>query len=230
MHEIMYIDVWSDVVCPFCCLGNRQLGQALEVFDFAEQVVVRRHAFELDPSAPVNSGLPLVEVLARKYSMSIDRARAINLRIESDARDLGMEWSLERARPTNTLDAHRVIALAMTQGLGEEMSDRLFVAYFSAGELVSDHATLERLAREVSVTGAGELWQSDAFVAQIRQDESRAEELGISGVPSFLVDEKFMVVGAQGAEQMLAVLRRASARRSNQSSGSAGTTAAVATE
>ena len=226
----MYVDVWSDVICPYCCLGSRHLAQALEAFERARSVTVRRHAFELDPGATPNSGLSLIEVLSHKYSMSVERARAINLRLETEARNLSMEWSLENARPTNTLDAHRVIALAATQALDEKMSARLFTAYFAQGELVSDHATLERLARDVGVTGVGELWSNDDFVAHVRADEAAAENLGISGVPSFLVDERFMVVGAQGADQLLSALRRAWARRDVQSSTSKGTTAAVATE
>jgi len=230
MEETLYVDLWSDIVCPFCYLGDRQLRRAVEDFEHADQVVVRRHAFELDPRSPINSGLTLDEVLARKYSMSLEQARTINLRMEESARALELKWSLAAARPTNTFDGHRVIALAQTQGLDGAMSDRLFAAYFSEGELVSDHATLERLALEVGVAGAGELWGNEVFVEEVRGDEAAAEELGISGVPSFVVDGKFMVVGAQGSDHLLSVLRRAWARRAGQSSDSAGTTAAVATE
>jgi predicted DsbA family dithiol-disulfide isomerase len=124
-----------------------------------------------------------------------------------------MTWSLETARPTNTLDAHRVIALASSQGLGDQMSERLFRAYFSEGRLLSDHATLDELAAAVGVRGADTLWEGDEFTDVVRADETAALELGITGVPCFLIDSKFMVSGAQGTEQILDVLRRAWARR-----------------
>jgi predicted DsbA family dithiol-disulfide isomerase len=124
-----------------------------------------------------------------------------------------MEWSLEKAQPTNTFDAHRVIALATTQGLAPEMSERLFRAYFCEGEVVSDHVRLAELAQEVGVTGVEGLWRGDAFAANVREDEAAAQELGITGVPCLLLDGKFMVVGAQGSHQILDVLRRAWSRR-----------------
>jgi len=209
MGDFLFVDLWSDVVCPFCYLGTRQLFLAINQFEHRGHVVVRHRAFELDPGSRTDINLPLDELLARKYSMPIERARALNQRVEDEAATLGMTWSLATARPTNTFDAHRLIAF---------------------GELVSDHETLSRLATEVEVEGADELWSGDTLADAVRQDESAAQELGITGVPAFLVDNKFMVVGAQGADKILEVLRRAWARRSNHSSGSAGTNAAVATE
>jgi predicted DsbA family dithiol-disulfide isomerase len=124
-----------------------------------------------------------------------------------------MEWSLGNAKPTNTFDAHRVIALATTQGLASEVSERLFRAYFCEGELISNHERLSELAVDVGVTGVDELWEGDGFAADVRGDEAAAQELGISGVPCLLLEGKFMVVGAQGSHQILEVLRRAWLRR-----------------
>jgi len=134
-------------------------------------------------------------------------------RMARDAQALGMSWSLDSAQPTNTFDAHRVIALASSQGLGDEASERLFRAYFSEGELVSDHVRLNDLAREIGVSDTDSLWESAAFADEVRSDEAEARELSITGVPSMLMDSKFMVTGAQGSEQILDVLRRAWARR-----------------
>lgn len=213
MQETFVIDLWSDVVCPFCYLGTRQLDHALEGFEHRDAVIVRRRAFELDPHAPGDYGLSLPELLAKKYSMPVERARTLNERLEDDAASLGMTWSMKDARPTNTFDAHRVIALSAAQGLDAPMSERLFRAYFCEGQLVSDHAVLSSLAAEVGVDGVDELWTSDHFSDVVREDEAHAQELGITGVPSLLLDGKFMVVGAQGADQILNVLRRAWARR-----------------
>jgi predicted DsbA family dithiol-disulfide isomerase len=152
-------------------------------------------------------------MVAAKYAIPVSQVHAMHERMERDAQSLGMAWSLETAQPTNTFDAHRVIALASAQGLGDETSERLFRAYFSEGDLVSDHARLNELAREVGVSDVGSLWESGAFTDVVRADEAAAQELGITGVPSFLIDSKFMVTGAQGSEQILDVLQRAWARR-----------------
>jgi predicted DsbA family dithiol-disulfide isomerase len=213
MTETFFVDVWSDVVCPFCYLGTRQLTNALDEFEHRDDVVLRHRAFELDPHAPKNSGQTLDERLAEKYAMPIERARSINEKLESDAAALGMTWSMKQARPTNTFDAHRLIAHAGTQDLGGAMSERLFRAYFSEGQLLGDTDTLSALAHDVGVSDADALWQSNDFADDVRADEGQANELGITGVPTMLLDEKFMVVGAQGSEQILDVLTRAWARR-----------------
>jgi predicted DsbA family dithiol-disulfide isomerase len=213
MNDPFFVDIWSDVVCPFCYLGARQLDLALNRFEHRDDVVLRHRAFELDPSAPTDYDLSLPELLARKYSMPVERARSLNERLEGDAAVLGMVWSMKDARPTNTFDAHRVIALSRTQDLDRPMSERLFRAYFSEGLLVSDREVLTSLAKEVGVVGVEGLWRDDAFSDEVRADEADAQELAISGVPSMLIDGKFMVVGAQGADQILDVLERAWARR-----------------
>jgi predicted DsbA family dithiol-disulfide isomerase len=213
MSETFVIDVWSDVVCPFCYLGSRQLAEALATFEHRDLVTLRHRAFELDPRAQLAYDRPLAELVAQKYAMPVASVHTFHERLERQARALGMDWSLESAQPTNTLDAHRVIALASSQGRGDEASERLFRAYFCEGELVSDHQRLSELGREVGVSDIDALWESDAFTDVVRGDEAQAQELGISGVPCFLMDSKFMVNGAQGAEQILDVLRRAWARR-----------------
>jgi predicted DsbA family dithiol-disulfide isomerase len=209
----MTIDIWSDVVCPFCYLGSRQLSIALEAFEHRDEVGVVLHAFELDPHSPVSLDLPLDELVAKKYDLPVEKARELHHRLEAQAHDLGMTWSLASAKPTNTFDAHRLIALSTSKGLGEAMSRRLFKAYFSEGLFLGDRLQLDELARDVGVTDSPTLWAGDDYSNEVRADEARAEELSITGVPAFLIDNKFMVLGAQGAEQIVDVLRRAWARR-----------------
>jgi predicted DsbA family dithiol-disulfide isomerase len=213
MSEPFVIDIWSDVVCPFCYLGTRQLAEALTHFEHRDNVELRHRAFELDPAAKLHYDASLEELVAQKYSMPASSVQTMHLRMQGEARQLGMEWSLGTAQPTNTFDAHRVIALAATQGLASEASERLFRAYFCEGELISNHDRLTELASEVGVAGVDELWQGDAFAADVRGDDAAAQELGITGVPCLLLDGKFMVVGAQGSHQILDVLRRAWTRR-----------------
>jgi predicted DsbA family dithiol-disulfide isomerase len=213
MSEALIVDVWSDVVCPFCYLGSRQLHDALQQFEHGQDVVIRHRAFELDPKAKLAYDRPLADLVAAKYEIPVSQVHAMHDRLLSNAQSFDMTWSLDTAQPTNTFDAHRVIALASSQGLGDAASDRLFRAYFSEGELISDHARLSVLASEVGVRDVEALWESVAFSDHVRADELAAQELGISGVPAFLIDSKFMVSGAQGTEQLLDVLRRAWARR-----------------
>jgi predicted DsbA family dithiol-disulfide isomerase len=211
--ERFSIDIWSDVICPFCYLGSRQLTLALETFEHRDDVVVNHHAFELDPHTPRDLATSLAQLVADKYALPVEQAESLHQRLESQAHELGMTWSMATARPTNTFDAHRLIALATTQGLGDEMNERLFSAYFCESLLVSDHDCLSALASDVGVTDASSLWATDAFAGDVRADESAAQELGVTGVPAILIDTKFMVLGAQGVDKIADVLRRAWERR-----------------
>lgn len=214
MDATFTIDIWSDIVCPFCYLGKRQLEAALREFDPGVPVEVQLHAFELDSSAPKDYGRPLAELLARKYGVEVSEAERWHRRSESDAAALGMTWRMDLARTGNTFDAHRLIALANAQGRGLAMNERLMRGYFGEGMLPSDHDALLRCAAEVGVDVPDGFFASDAFVQEVRDDEAAATEYGISGVPTFLIDGRFMLSGAQGAETMLETLRRAFARRS----------------
>jgi predicted DsbA family dithiol-disulfide isomerase len=209
MADTLVVDVWSDVVCPFCYLGSRQLEAAIEQFEHRDDVVLRHRAFELDPTTPLTFDKPLEELVSEKYHIPVERSRAMHRQLEEQARSFDMEWSFASARATNSFDAHRLIALAESQGFGESMSQRLFKAYFSDGLLISDHDVLNALASEVGVEGAPSLWTGDALSAEVRADEAAAAELGISGVPAMLIGNKFMVLGAQGTEKILETLRRA---------------------
>lgn len=213
VNENLLIEIWSDVVCPFCYLGSRQVTDALNHFEHRDKVVIHRRAFELDRNTPVHSERSLVELVAQKYSMPVERVHNMHARIEDEARELGMEWFMDAAQPTNSFDAHRVIALGSRQGLGSEIAERLFRAYFCDGQLISDHQCLNALALEVGITGVDELWSSEVCTEEVRADENAAEELGITGVPCLLLDGKFMVVGARGTDEILDVLRRAWDRR-----------------
>ncbi len=209
MSDSLVIDVWSDVVCPFCYLGSRQLNAALEQFEHRDEVVVRHRAFELDPGKPAVVGRPLEELVAEKYQISAERSHELHRQLEEQASTYGLTWSFADAKATNSFDAHRLIALGSLQGRGEAMSQRLFAAYFSDGLLISDRDVLNVLADEAGVEGAADLWTSEAFSDDVRADEAEAAELGISGVPAMLMDHKFMVLGAQGTDKIADVLRRA---------------------
>jgi protein disulfide-isomerase len=209
----MVIDIWSDVVCPFCYLGEVQLAKALEAFAHYDQVEIRTHAFELDPSSVYNPDLALDQLLADKYQMPLERAQTMHHDLEAKAADLGMHWSFAIAKPTNTFDAHRLIALARTQELDATMVQRLFQAYFSEGKLISDRTVLNELAHEVGVVGVDQLWDGDLFADEVRVDEATAQGYGVSGVPAMIFDGKYLVVGAQGVEGYSRALEQTWAER-----------------
>lgn len=205
----MIVDVWSDVICPYCYLGQRQLRVAIGQFEHGGDVVIRHHAFELDPKMDTRGELRVRELVATKYSLDPTRVDEMHERLNESARALDMAWQLDAARPTNTLDAHRLIALARQQGRDDAMVDRLFRAYFCDGELVSDLDTLLRLADEIGVEGAASILARDELTDDVRGDEAAAQRLGFSGVPSMIFDNRFVVTGAQGTATMLRALREA---------------------
>ena len=148
----MKVEIWSDVVCPWCYVGKRQFEEALSRFDHADQVEVEWRSFELDPDAPTRVGLPMSRVLERKYGMTPEQADAANRRMtEAGRRAWASSTTSTTSSAGNTFDAHRLIHLAARHGLGDAMEERLFAAYFTEGLAVGDRATLAGLAAEVGL-------------------------------------------------------------------------------
>lgn len=198
----MKVDIWSDVVCPWCYIGKRRFESALDKFEHNDQVEIEWHSFELDPSSPSSSEKSLSEMLASKYGMSLEEARAANTRVSTLAAAEGLDYHLDQAHPSNTFDAHRLIHLAATHGLQGEMKERLLKAYFTEGQPIGDHETLAKLAGEVGVDidEARDMLASDAYAKDVKADERQARTFGITGVPFFVIDEKYGISGAQPTE------------------------------
>lgn len=205
----MKIEIWSDVVCPWCYIGKRRLESALEELDGDAEVEVVWRSFELDPSAPTEPEESLAHALATKYGMSPDQARGMMAHMAQTASQEGLEMNFDRPRGGNTLDAHRLLHLAAEKGVQSPMKERLFRAYMTEGRSVSNRGELAALAGEVGLD-ADEVrttLESDQFTADVRRDQARARELGVRGVPYFLVDERLAVSGAQPPELLLKALR-----------------------
>ncbi len=204
------IEIWSDIACPWCYIGKRRFERALAGFEHRDQVSVHWRSFELDPRAPDELVGDRTERLARKYGMTIERASEIGLHLTELAAAEGLCFRFETARSGSTFDAHRVVHLAAERGLQDPMKERLLRAYFTEGELMSDHATLARLAVEV---GLGEQEVRDLlagvrFADEVRTDEQAASRLGITAVPTFVVDRALGVSGAQPPAELLALLEQ----------------------
>jgi len=205
------VEVWSDVVCPWCYIGKRHLEEALTRFSHADRVTVEWRSFELDPRSPGRVGLTMSQILRRKYGMTEDQAEAANDRMTALAAGVGLEYHLDRVQAGNTFDAHRLIHLAATRDRADAMKERLFAAYFTEGQSIGDPAVLTRLATEVGLdpSEAESTLHGDAFASDVRRDESRATSLGVRGVPFFVIDESVGVSGAQPADVLLGALERA---------------------
>lgn len=211
----MELEIWFDIACPWCYVGKRRFEAALAQFEHADEVKVTWRSFELDPAAPAERSGDNATRLAEKYGMSLEQAHHMHAQMTEAAAAEGLDFHFENVRSGSTFDAHRLVHLAAQHDLGEQMKERLLLAYFSEGRLVSDHATLTELAGEVGLPAGevSELLASDRYAEDVREDERQAAQLGISGVPTFIVDRKVGVTGAQPPELLLEMLRQGWSRR-----------------
>lgn len=211
----MKIEVWSDVVCPWCYIGKRRLEAALAQFPQRDEVEVTFRSFELDPKAPVALDISLEEMLAQKYGMTAAQARQAQQRVVDTAAGEGITMRFDRAKTGNTFDAHRVIHHAREAGLDGAMKERLLAAYFTDGRAISDRDDLARLAGEVGLDEAAvrAMLDTDAYTTDVRDEERRAHAYGAGGVPFFVIDERYGVSGAQPTETLLQVLNKVQEER-----------------
>ena len=210
----MRVEIWSDVVCPWCYVGKRNFEAALSRFEHRDEVEVIWRAFELDPSAPAEREGDYATHLARKYGMSVDQAAKMIQMMTGTGAKAGITLDFERARPGNTFDAHRLIHLAGERGVQDAVKERFLRATFTDGEPIGDRAVLLRLAAEAGLPEheAATVLESDTYAAEVRAEESLALELGISAVPFFVIDRTLGVPGAQPPDVILGALERAWAK------------------
>lgn len=216
------IDVWSDIACPWCWIGKRHLAAALELAT-AEAARgggelpthTRWHAFELDPTAPreVAESVDYAARLARKYGTDPVEAQTMIDRMVEAGEKRGVTLRFDRIRPSNTFDAHRLLAWAGELGAEaqDRLKERLFRAYLGEGRVMADVDTLVELAGETGLdpAEAESILRSERYAEAVRLDEQRAAQLGIRGVPSFVVAERFLLTGAQPPELLAQTLARA---------------------
>jgi predicted DsbA family dithiol-disulfide isomerase len=212
MPKRLKIDVWSDIACPWCFIGKRRLETALREFPHADEVEVEWHAFQLDPAAPRvrDKSVPHNERLAKKYGVSVERAKAMNDRLVGIAAEEGLAFDFERIQPGNTFDAHRLLALAKQRGLQEALEERFMHGYLCEGAAIGDPATLLSLATDAGLDAdeAQGVLASDLHARDVHGDLEAARDLGIDGVPFFRIG-RYGVSGAQPAELLLTGLQRA---------------------
>ena len=207
----MNVEIWSDVVCPWCYIGKRRFERAVASFGHPDEVEVTYRSFELDPDAPAQRTGNHAEHLAHKYGMTVAQAEQANEQMTERAAADGLDFRLDLIRGGNTFDAHRLLHLAAEHGLQPEMKERLMRATFTEGLPIADKPTLVRLATEAGLPAAEAqaVVDGDAYTDAVRADERQAARYGISGVPFFVADGKYAVSGAQPSEVLLQLLQRA---------------------
>jgi predicted DsbA family dithiol-disulfide isomerase len=208
----MKVEIWSDVICPWCYIGKRRFEQALALFDGRDDVEVEWRSFELDPTSST-APQPLADRLAQKFDVSRDEALAMNERMTETAAGAGLQFRLDVAQSGNTFDAHRLIHLAAAHDLQGAMKEQLMEGYFSEGRAISDRDALVELASRAGIDPdeARAMLESDRFTAEVREDEQLASGFGISGVPFFVLDRHYGISGAQPIEVLLEALEAAAA-------------------
>lgn len=214
----MRIDIWSDVVCPWCAIGNKRLQSALADFAHADEVEVVYHSFQLDPSAPSEPTERATQMLARKYRMSPSQAAEAQGRVSALAAEEGMDWTRGESWHVGTRDAHRLLHLALTEhGATTQVAlkEALWQAHFGDVRNIGDAEVLTDVAVSVGLDAVRvrEVLDSSEFAEAVDADIDRAADLGASGVPFFVVDHKFAISGAQPAELFGQALERAWAER-----------------
>ncbi|WP_183095922.1 DsbA family oxidoreductase [Nocardioides stalactiti] len=211
----MRIDIWSDVVCPWCSIGKLRLERALADFPHRDEVEVVYHSFLLDPSAPTEPTGTAQQMLSRKYGLSLEEAAEKQSAVIAVAAELGMDWQRHHDSPhVGTVDAHRLLHLALTEGgprVQARLKDALLHAYFGEARNVADHAVLREVALGVGLDPArvDRVLASDDFAGEVAADIAQARAYGATGVPFFVVDERYGVSGAQPSEVFAQLLDQA---------------------
>jgi predicted DsbA family dithiol-disulfide isomerase len=212
----MLVEIWSDVVCPWCYIGKRRFEVALARFEHRDEVEVRWRSFELDPRAPLQRSGGMAEHLAAKYGMPLPEARARLESLDELAAADGLQYNLAESKGGNTLAAHRLIHLGYERdsATGAALKEALLKAYFTDLRPISDPDVLLEIGVDAGLDGSEltALLQSERFAAEVRADQAEAAALGCSGVPFFVFDRAFAVPGAQDVETFLITLGRAWSR------------------
>ncbi|MDR9418488.1 DsbA family protein [Gracilimonas sp.] len=203
----MKIEIWSDVVCPFCYIGKRHLEKALEQLPDIEPEITWK-SFEVDPNAPVHSDLDIYDTLAKKYGRDRDWAKQMNDNMVQMADKAGLTFNMDQVQPTNSFNAHQLIHLANEQGKQDEMKEALLKAYFEEGKHVGHKETLTEIGKSVGLNSKDieTVLNENTYSNQVVSDVEEAHRIGVQGVPFFYINDKYGLSGAQPVEVFVEAL------------------------
>lgn len=198
----MKITIWSDFVCPFCFIGQAHLDTALENFEHKDDVEIEYKSYLLMPDAEYQPGLSYYEFFADKFGMPVDKAEKQLKQQAESAKASGVVMNHDIAKIANTFDGHRAFQYAKEQGRGTDFFKRFYSAHFTEGEVLSDTDTIVRISEEIGLDGDAvrSVVENEENTGKIQQDISQAQQLGVQGVPFFLVNDKYSISGAQPVE------------------------------
>lgn len=206
----MKVNIWSDVRCPFCYIGKRKFEKALEMFTQSEQVEVIWKSFQLDPSLETQKNVNIYDYFSKVKGVSRGQAEQMFNNVTEIAKKTGLNFNLEQSIVANSFNAHRLIQLAKSRGLGNEAEEALFIIHFMEGKDIDDQETLLETGVLIGLDKkeVKDVLESDSFEYEVKQDESDARSIGVSGVPFFVFNDKYAVSGAQSPDTFLQVLEK----------------------
>jgi len=208
------IDIVSDIACPWCAIGYARLEQAMQQLKDKMSFTVEWHAFELNPD-PAGDGQPILQALSQKYGRSVEEMEQTQAQMQQIAEGLGLNFSALQERHTrNTFDAHRLVKWAGEQGKQTEMKKALFEAYFGEDAVITDPEVLVSLVESIGLDGesARNILETDQYVETVREDEAKFQRAGINSVPAFIINEQYLISGAQEPETLVQSLKEISAK------------------
>lgn len=209
----MKIEIWSDIMCPFCYIGKRNFETALSQFSNKEQIEVEWKSFQLDPTMPEVPKYQddIYMFVADQKGMSYEQSKKVHQDLIQYAKSVGLKYNLDKARVTNSMKGHRIIQFAKTKGLGGKAEETLFFAYFTQGKNLNDNTTLMVLGKEIGLTETevNEALTNSFYLQKVEDDSREAQTLGARGVPFFVVNRKYAIAGAQQPNEILQTLEKA---------------------
>ena len=211
--KLMEVHIWSDVRCPFCYIGKRKFEHALAKFPYRDEVKVIWHSFQLDPELTTDPKTNAYDHLAKAKRITREQTIEMHNRVEGIGRAVGIDFRFEKLVVANSFKGHRLIQMAKTLGLADEVEEALFKAHFIEGMNIDDVHTLETIGSRIGIdkTAVTEMLASDEYTAEVKSDEDTARSLGIRGVPFFIFNDTLAVSGAQDPDVFLQALSRAHA-------------------
>lgn len=209
----MKIEVWSDIMCPFCYIGKRNYEKALVQFEGRNDIELIWKSYQLDPSLPTEGGkdIDVYEYLSSRKGISKPQVQAMHAQVTEMAKGAGLDYHLEKSVMTNSFKAHRVVAFAKEKGLGDLAEECLFNATFIEGQDFGDEEILKEIGQKIGLSSGDveEALTNDLYAYQVTSDINEAREIGVTGVPFFVFDRKFAISGAQPPQSFLQTLEKA---------------------
>lgn len=206
----MKIEIWSDYVCPFCYIGKKQLEQAIEDTGFGGQVELVYRSYQLDPNTPVDSNITVYESLAKKYGMTLEKAKEMTLGVTARAKEVGLNYDFSNLMEENTLKAHRLVKWAEQQGDVTALVEALLHSHFIEGKRIGQEDVLLDIAEQVGLQRAevAKILAVDEFKNEVEADIQEGLQLGVRGVPFFVLNRKYGISGAQPQEVFEDTIRK----------------------